>query len=108
MRLVEREKLPVKEHPEEIEVPKSLKGEIEKVETVYTATVKDDKGKPITSGPATQDVTVQIPQDQAALTALSKGKVGDSITWFGMFWLRMIKKALHFGKRIVVGKKNDQ
>ena len=107
MRLVEREKLPVKEHPEEIEVPETLKDEIKKVETAYTATVKD-KGKPLTSSPATQDVTVQIPQDQAALTTLSKGKVGDSITWFGMFWLRMIKKALHFGKRIVVGKKDDQ
>lgn len=108
MQSVEREKeIPVTERAEEIEVPESLKGEIEKVETAYKATVKDDKGMPLTQSPATQAVAVQIPQDQVTLTSSSKGSVSSSLTWFANFWLRMIKKALHFGKRVVVKQKID-
>jgi len=107
MQSVEREKLSIKERPEDIEIPKALKKDIEKVETAFTATVKDDKGQPIVQGPMDKKITIEIPQEPAVLETASKGKIGNSFTWFGRFWLRMIKKAIHFGKKIIVKKKSN-
>lgn len=107
MQSVERERFPVTERPDDIEVPKALKKDIEKVETAFTATVKDDKGKPIVQGPGDKKVVISIPSDQPTLQTQAKGKPGDSLTWFARFWLRMIKKAIHFGKKIVIKQAND-
>lgn len=46
--------------------------------------------------------TITIPASQTTLLGWSKGKIENAITWLGMFWLRMIKKAFHFGKQVVV------
>jgi len=44
---------------------------------------------------------VQPPYDQATLAKQSKGSVSSSFTWLAAFWLRIIKKALHFGWKVV-------
>lgn len=59
--------------------------------------VTGDKGQPLIQTPAAQTITITLPSDQSQLTTLAKGSVSDSLTWFAAFWLRMIKKALHFG-----------
>ncbi len=41
--------------------------------------------------------------DQEALTQMAKGNPSDSKTWFGVYWLRKIKKALHDGFQILFG-----
>lgn len=102
----EREKKPELEfRPEE---PAPL--EIERKEVVtpvpaqFTKQVKSDDGQVLTQSQPSKTVTITLPADQTKLAELSKGSVGDSITWFAAFWLRMVKKAIHFGWRIL-GKK---
>ena len=48
-------------------------------------------------------IKITIPKPQADLENLSKGSVSDSITWFAAFWIRMIKKAIHFGWELIGG-----
>ena len=92
------------EKKEDFEVPKSLKKEgIEAVETAYKARVKDDKGQNLTQSPSNTAVAIQIPYNDAALQAKSKGSIKDSLTWLALFWLRVAKKAFHFGKKVVFG-----
>lgn len=92
----------VKERPEEIELPE----EIERLEGVratkvkLTAKVQDEKGRDLIRTSDAERI-VQLPSNESRLTSLSKGSLSDSITWFANFWLRMIKKAIHFGWKIV-------
>lgn len=101
----EREKTQV---PEGIEPQPEVPEITERIEeagvtttpTGFTAQVTDDKGQNVITPTAT---TFQVPADTATLTSWSKGGISSSLTWFGAFWLRMIKKAVHFGWRVVVG-----
>ena len=61
----------------------------------------DDSGQPLIQTPATKTVTVQIPTDPAKLDDWAKGSPANALTWFATFWLRMIKKAMHFGWKII-------
>lgn len=89
--------------PEDVSIP----SEVEKKEKVssrqsqFKAQVYDDSGKPLIATPQTKTVTVQLPADQKTLATLSKGKVSESISWLATFWLRMVKKAAHFGWRVL-------
>ena len=108
MRTAEREKIPepvVKERVDEIEVSERLEeAGIRKVETAHKATVQDDSGNLLVHDPSTKQVSIQVPQDADSLKSSSKGKISNSLTWFARFWLRMIKKALFFGKKVEVKK----
>jgi hypothetical protein len=85
-------------------VPETLnQSGVKVVQKNFTAQVKDDKGQPLIQTPPTQVVTVQPPADDTTLTAWSKGSVTSSLTWLGMFWIRVVKKALYFGWRVVGG-----
>src|SRR3990170_3435743 len=53
-----------------------------------------DVGQPVIGPPAAATITIQIPTSQTQLADWSRGSPGNSLTWFAMFWLRMIKKAL--------------
>ena len=103
----EREKPPVpegvEERPEGVpEVPTELeKVGVKPTPSQVTAQVTDDKGRQLIQAPATQVVTIQIPAPQAQLADWSKGSPSASLTWFAAFWIRMVKKALHFGWRVV-------
>lgn len=92
----------VKEIPETPEVTSHMeeKGVITRP-TQMVAQVSDDKGTPLIQSPATQTVTITIPTTQQQLADWSKGSPSDSLTWFALFWLRMVKKALHFGWRVI-------
>ena len=90
----------VVERPEVVE-PLSHIEELETRPSQVTAKVADDSGQPLIQTPATQSITVQVPADQAQLEDWSHGAPGSSLTWFATFWLRLIKKALRFGWRII-------
>ena len=92
----------------EEELPKETQVLVQEVggQTVpsqVTAQVVDDTGKQLIQTPATQVVTITIPTSQQQLDDWSKGSPSESLTWFAFFWLRLIKKAIHFGWRIVTG-----
>lgn len=102
----EREKpLSIEERPEEVS-PLTIerKEVVNPVPTQFAGQVKSDKGQPLIQTPQTQATNIHLPADPTQLTTLAKGSVSDSLTWLGAFWVRMIKKAIHFGWRILVGK----
>lgn len=87
-------------------VPETLsQSGVKVVQKNFTAQVKNDKGQPLIQTPPTQVITVAPPADDTTLTGWSKGSITSSLTWLGMFWIRVIKKAIHFGWRVVGGSK---
>jgi len=101
----EREVKPyIEEVPEEIS-PLTIerKEVVQPVLTQFKKRVKTDDGKSMIQTPSDKVISITIPGDQGQLTTLSKGSVSDSITWLAAYWLRMIKKAIHFGWKIFSG-----
>jgi len=96
----------IKEVNTEAEMPASeelVSSGAQVVQKNFTAQVKDDKGQTFVQTPPTQVITVQPPYDPITLTKQSKGSIGSSLTWLSVFWIRVIKKALHFGWQVVSG-----
>jgi hypothetical protein len=107
--------LPVEKEPKS-EISKEIKQPLESFpEAVEKLGVKTrptqvtqqvtDKGKPLIQTPPTKVITIQPPADQQQVTTWAKGSPLNAITWLAVFWLRMIRKALHFGWKIIGGKK---
>ncbi len=98
----------IQEKPEEFIVPETLQNsDLKVVQKNFTAQVHGDNGAPLIQTPPTQVISVSPPSDTATLTQQSKGSISSSLTWLAMFWLRIIKKATHFGWQIVSsGSKN--
>jgi len=98
----------VTERQEEFIVPETLQSSgVQVVQKNFKAQVKDNKGQAVIQTPPAQVITtVQPPADTQTLTTQSKGDTTSSGTWLAAFWLRIIKKALHFGWKIV-GKEPD-
>jgi hypothetical protein len=94
----------VTEIPQAPEFPEYIeKNGVKTVQHQITAHVTDDQGQPMMQSPATHTVTIQIPANDDQLTNWSKGDTSDSLTWYGMFWLRIKAKALTLGKKISIG-----
>lgn len=98
----------IQERQEEFIVPETLQSSgIKVVQKNFKAQVKDDKGVSVIQTPPTQVITtVQPPSDTATLTQQAKGSTTSSITWLATFWLRIIKKAIHFGWKIIGKEQN--
>jgi hypothetical protein len=91
---------PLEEFPETIQQIQGAKV----IQKTFKTQVKDDSGKPIIqTPPASVITTVQPPADTQTLTQQSKGDTSSSKTWLATFWLRVVKKALHFGWQIISG-----
>src|SRR3989344_913158 len=58
--------------------------------------------------PADDTPVFAIPQDEKTLEEEAKGPIENPLTWFANFWLRMAKKAIYLGKRIIIGTSNEQ
>jgi len=69
--------------------------------TQFKGQVTDDNGRPLIQTPPSSVISVSPPVDDATLMSYSKGKTDDSLTWFGVFWRRIVKKAVHFGWKVV-------
>lgn len=59
------------------------------------------QGQATIAGPAAQSGAVYVPLSQASLVSKAKGKIVSASTWLAAFWIRMIKKAIILGKRII-------
>ena len=92
--------------PEGVEVrPEEFTAAVEKAGATprpsqFTAQVTDDAGQPLIQTSKNQ-VTIQAPADTATLTSWSKGPITSALTWLGAFWLRILKKAVHFGWKVI-------
>jgi len=96
----------IKEIPESPEPSPSLQEiGVTAVPSQFTTVVTDDTtGLPLTQSPSTQTVTITIPASPAQLDDWSKGSPSSSLTWLATFWLRMVKKGLHFGWKVLTQK----
>lgn len=74
---------------------------VQTVQKNFKSQVVSDKGAPLISTPPTTIITVSPPSDTTTLGTQSQGDTTNSLTWFAMFWLRILKKALHFGWKII-------
>ena len=105
---VEKEKLQdnseVQFVPETPEIPAHIeKGGVSATPTQVTAQVVDDTGQPLIKTPSNQTFTITLPADDTQLKKWSKGNIVDALTWFALFWLRAVKKATHFGWKVISG-----
>jgi len=94
-----------------IERPDEIPPEVERVPGVTRTTsqaipVADDaKGTTDDQGVPPKTITIQLPESEEELEKMSKGSPKLSSTWFSRFWQRLIKKAAHFGWKIMGGAK---
>ena len=93
----------VKERPSEVPLEVERAG-IKPTPAQFTAQVTDDKGQPLIKTPQTRVVTIQVPATQTQLDTWAKGPIENALTWFAVFWIRLIKKAFHFSWRLISGK----
>lgn len=93
----------VKERPTDMEIPPEIEkgGMAQQTPSQFKAQVADDSGKPLIKSPQSSSVTIQIPASQQKLDDWAKGDPDNALTWFAVFWVRLIKKAMHFGWRMV-------
>jgi hypothetical protein len=98
----------VREHAEEFpETIQQIQGGVKVVQKNFKAQVNDDKGAPLIQTPPAQVITtVQPPADTNTLAKQAKGDTASSATWLAAFWIRIVKKALHFGWKIISGSPN--
>jgi len=96
----------IQERPEEFIINETLKNTgVQVVQKTFKAQVHNDKGTPLIQTPPAQVITVSPPAGTATLTQQAKGPISLSLTWLAAFWLRIIKKAMHFGWQIVARSK---
>jgi len=90
-------------------VPETLqqKTGVQVVQKNFKTQIKDDRGKPLVQTPPTQVITIQPPADDTTLTTWSKGSTDSTQTWLGAFWIRIVKKALLLGWKILGKEKTN-
>lgn len=92
----------VTERQEEFIVPETLQQSgVQVVQKNFKTQIKDDHGTPLIQTPPPQVIAINPPYDTDTLTREAKGDISSSTTWLAGFWLRIIKKALYFGWKII-------
>lgn len=81
---------------------------VSSVPSQFTGQVTDDTGQQLIQTPQTQTTTITIPASQQQLTDWGKGSPTNALTWLALYWLRMVKKAFHFGWRVVTRSPTNQ
>lgn len=76
------------------------------VPTQFKAQVTDDQGNPIISTPETSKADITIPEvsKETLEGKIKGGNIEDSSVWSAGYWLRLFKKAIYFGWKVVFGK----
>ncbi|MFZ3301657.1 MAG: hypothetical protein WA152_03030 [Microgenomates group bacterium] len=68
----------------------------------FKAQVTDDNGNPIISTPQTEKADIIIPEiSREVLDVKAKGDVGEASVWSAAYWIRIFKKALYFGWKVL-------
>jgi hypothetical protein len=103
--IVEREPTPqipegISEHPETFPEKLEQDQQVKVTPKQFSKTVTDDSGQPLIQPAKVKAISITLPSDQQQLVSWAKGPITSSLTWFAVFWLRLIKKAAHFGWKI--------
>jgi len=85
----------------EFVVPETLlQSGVKVVQKTFKAQVSDNNGVSVIQTPPAQVITITPPADNTTLTTWSKGSISSSLTWLAAFWIKIVKKALHFGWKV--------
>jgi hypothetical protein len=76
------------------------------VPTQFKAQVTDDKGNKLIITPEEKKVDIIIPEvnKETLEVKIKDGNVEDSSVWSAGYWLRIFKKAIYFGWKVVFDK----
>jgi len=75
------------------------------IPTQFKAQVTDNQGNPIISTPETIKADIIIPEvNKETLEVKIKGDTEESSVWSAGYWLRILKKAIYFGWKVVFDK----
>lgn len=75
------------------------------IPTRFKAQVTDDQGNNIITTPETVKTDIVIPEiNKETLEIKIKGDTEDSSVWSAGYWLRMFKKAVYFGWKVLFNK----
>lgn len=92
----------VMQYPEQIEIPAYIeKGGVQPVPN-HPASLQDPQSGVTVAQNMTMQPAVVIPADQQTLRTWSKGSPSSSQTWLGVFWERVVKRALLLGRKVTV------
>lgn len=77
------------------------------VPTQFKAQVTDDKGNNIISTPETIKADIIIPEINRETLELKvkNGNIEESSIWSAAYWLRLFKKSIYFGWKVLFDKK---
>lgn len=72
------------------------------VPTQFKAQVTDDKGNKLISTPDDKKADIIIPEiNKETLEVKMKGNTEDSSVWSAGYWIRIFKKAVYFGWKVM-------
>jgi len=104
----ERQPIPIEHKPEQLEGNNAFQELGIRPTPVHPPTIQDQNGQIIaqnvnpTPDPNNQDHVVTVPVDLDTAENLSHGKIDDASTWFGVFIVRTIHRALRAGFQVFV------
>ncbi len=95
---------------EQMSTPDRPETYLEKLERHGVQVRADDFAQPVVNNQGQQLVTpipsnvptVTIPTNQQQLLEWAKGPDTSALTWLSRFWIRSIKRAIHFGWRLII------
>lgn len=75
------------------------------VPTQFKAQVTDDNGSPIISTPQTEKADIVIPAvSKEVLEEKEKGNTEEGSVWSAAYWIRIFKKTVYFGWKVLFDK----
>jgi len=84
---------PVEERPGEADsLTIERKEVVTPVPTQFKAQVNDDQGKPLITTQTNKAINIQLPEPVEVLQEESKGDIGNALTWWASWWIRLFKK----------------
>lgn len=92
----------VSHYPEQVEIPAYIEqGGVQPVPN-HPSSLQDPQSGMTVAQNMTMQPAVVIPADPQTLRTWSKGSSSSSQTWLGVFWERVVKRALLLGRKVTV------
>jgi hypothetical protein len=88
--------------PVETYIEKLEKNNVQVRADDFQAPVLGDQGQQLTTPIPSNVPTITVPANQVQLIEWAKGPEDKAITWLSRYWIRLIKKSVHFGWRLIM------
>lgn len=92
----------IQEYPDVPEIPAHVERVGVQAVPYQPASIQDDQGH-ILAQSQSNTPPIQIPADPQVIHGWATGSPTNSQTWLGVFWERVIKRAVLFGRKVIIG-----